>query len=169
MMYRYLFFPKGEDRLGIMHISSHNVLGYVDLRGTGYRVETDDHDDVATVKSIDEVIPALLDYYEKHPTQWEGDDSQGYYFRSTPFGLLSVEQHPLGPWLAYRDRFYHLVHKTKPALFATAEEAQRAADAYVRNDLPELGPDDDDNRYSWVAEAIFAEQSRRAAYLRLLN
>ena len=105
----------------------------------------------------------------KHPTQWEGDDAQGYYFRSTPFGKLSVEQHPLGPWLAYRDEYYHLVHDTKPALFATAEEAQRTADAYVRNDLPELGPDDDNNGYSWVAEPIFAEQSRRAAYLRLLN
>jgi hypothetical protein len=107
-------------------------------------VWNDECDEVAILNSINEAIPALLTYYEDYPPRWERESGTGYT-KLTPFGLLLVEQDQFGPWSAYRyyTEWYHpLLRDGKPAIFATAEEAQRAADAHVRDDYPNAVTDD---------------------------
>lgn len=141
MSYQYLLAPRG-DGFAIVHVEASVHLGYIEPYETKYRVRhdqivDDEWDDVAIVNSIDEAIPALLTYYEKHP-RWEHLKATEYT-KLTPFGLLLVEQNQFGSWSAYRyytDCYRPLLRDGKPAIFATVEEAQRAADAHLRDDYP---------------------------------
>lgn len=156
MSYQYLLAPHG-DYFAIVHVGSSACLGYVNACGAKYRVQhdqwdDDEWDDVAIVNSIDEAIPALLTYYEDYPPRWEHLRATAYT-KLTPFGLLLVEQDQFGPWSAYRyhtDWYHPLLRDGKPAIFATAEEAQRAADAHVRDDYPNAEATDDG--LSWSIE-----------------
>jgi hypothetical protein len=62
---------------------------------------------------------------------------------ASPFGLLDVEQSQLG-WLAYRHARPEcrcpLLRDGKPAIFATCEEAQQAAEAHLCDGLPDMSP-----------------------------
>src|SRR5437870_3879118 len=89
---------------------------------------------VATVKSLDDAIPAFIDYYDKNPVPWE-QDSPGLYWRHTMFVSLRVEQDQQDHWLAYRDD-YPMLQDTKPARFATCADAQRAADVHELDLFP---------------------------------
>jgi len=134
MSYQHLLFP-GRDYFTIVHVESNCEVGYVRPRDAKYRVQNDYGDDVVLVNSIDEAIPALLDYYEEHPPRWECDSPTGYT-RLSQFGLLMVEQDQSG-WLAYRYRnecYCPLLRDGEPAIFTTSVAAQQAADAHVRDD-----------------------------------
>jgi hypothetical protein len=153
MKFQYLCHPR-EDSLTIFHVGSYSNIGSVRLRGAEYHVQTIDDDEmtIAIVKSIGEAIPALLDHYEKHPPRWQGDGATGYW-KSTQFGVLRVEQDQLGQWLAYRNDGYHLLRDGKPALFPTAEEAQGAADAHLRDGLLDAKVNNDG--LSWLHDPLF--------------
>jgi hypothetical protein len=134
MNYQHLLFP-GRDDFTIVHVESNCYIGYADRRGTKYRVQNDYGDDIAIVSSIDKAIPALLAYYEKHPARWVRD-SATEYTRLSQFGFLQVEQDRSGHWSAYRNDC-PLLRDGKPAIFRAVEEAQQAADAHLRDGLPE--------------------------------
>lgn len=96
MSYQHLLFP-GRDYFTIVHVESNCEVGYVRPRDAKYRVQNDYGDDVVLVNSIDEAIPALLDYYEEHPPRWECDSPTGYT-RLSQFGLLMVERDHQDGW-----------------------------------------------------------------------
>jgi hypothetical protein len=153
MEYQHLLAPRG-DGFAIVHVESNYHVGYIYPRGTKYRVQNDDSDDIAIVSSIDKAIPVLLTFYEKHPPRWQRcfSATQGAQLfglevelsqLASPFGLLDVEQSQLG-WLAYRHARSEcrcpLLRDGKPAIFATCEEAQQAAEAHLCDGLPEVSP-----------------------------
>jgi hypothetical protein len=154
MSYQYLLAPHG-DYFAIVHVQSCAHLGYVNPCGAKYRVQNDGSDDdecgeVAVVNSIDDAIPALLTYYEKHPPKWDRE-SATVFTKLSQFGLVQVELGQSG-WSAYRyhDDYYHsLLRDGKPAIFATAEDARRAADARVRDNYPNSETDDG---LSWAVD-----------------
>jgi hypothetical protein len=118
-----------------------------------YRVTSDigpryQQDDIGVVKSLDDAIPAFLDYYEKNPVRWE-QETPRLYWRHTMFVSLRVEQDQQGHWLAYRED-YPMLEDTKPARFATRADAQRAADAHELDLFPNVKAIDDG--YSWLPD-----------------
>jgi hypothetical protein len=155
MNYRYLFWPSGN-RFIIVHVQSCYHIGYVDPHGAEYNVRDAEGVSTATVRSVSDALPVLLDHYEKHPPQWKRRGGTKYT-KVSQFGLVEIEQDRSGCWLVYRphndDDDQPLLRDGKPALFAAAEEAQRAADAHVR-DYPNADPTDDG--LSW---AVYAPMS----------
>jgi hypothetical protein len=147
MNYQHLLSPR-RDGFVVVHVESNCHVGYADRRGTKYRVRNDYGDDIAIVSSIDKAIPALLAYYEKHPPRWERDCATEYS-KLSPFGLLEVEEDQSGHWSAYRNE-HPLLRDSKPAIFATSVEAQRAADAHLRDGLPDSEPNN--NGMSWASD-----------------
>lgn len=111
--------------------------------GPSYR-----RNDVGVVKSLDDAIPAFLNYYKKNPVPWERE-SPRLYWRHTMFVILRVEQDQQGHWLAYRDD-YPMLQDTKPARFATCGDAQRAADAHELDLYPSAKAIDDG--LSWLPD-----------------
>jgi len=83
MRHPILFAPRGRD-LQILHVVSNCVLGYAHSGDNEWQVKMTEygyHDDspvVVTVKSIDEVIPALVERYENQPPSWHGDERLGH-------------------------------------------------------------------------------------------
>ena len=143
---KYLL-QKYDNEYVILNDDSDYQAGYVrplqlGLVGPRYRVQNDECDEIAVVKSINEAIPALAAYYEKNPPRWEREsdgptygsnaDAPGRcgarYIKETQFGPLWVDQIKPGQWLTYRND-HELLTDGKIAIFATCEEAQRAADA----------------------------------------
>jgi hypothetical protein len=124
------------------------VVAYVDAipDGSGYRVQiallTDELPEFV-IKSINEAIPAVAAYYEANPHRWEPrprDDQiepcRACYIKDTQFGILRVRQTETGQWVAYRDDDGLSFDGGKIAVFATCEEAQRAAAAHFRDGYP---------------------------------
>jgi hypothetical protein len=105
-------------------------------------------DDIGVVKSLDDAIPAFIDYCKKNPVPWERE-SATLYWRHTMFVSLRVEQDQQGYWLAYRDD-YPLLEDTKLARFVTFADAQRAADAHELDLFPNTKVIDDG--YSWLPD-----------------
>jgi hypothetical protein len=135
MLPQYLLFPQ-QDQLTILHIASGaSAVGYACLRRGKYHVRPERGDTVAIVGSVSEIIPALLDYREKHPAQWEGDEENGYS-KFTHFGYGRVERDQSGHWTAYRNAGYSLLRDGKLALFDSAREAKRDVDLHLSDDLP---------------------------------
>ncbi len=104
--------------------------------------------DIAIANSLDDAIPAFVDFYKRKPVPWERE-SLALYWRLTMFVCLRVEQDQQGHWLAYRDD-YPLLQDTKPARFATCAEAQRAADAHELDLFPDAKVIDDG--LSWLPD-----------------
>jgi hypothetical protein len=151
MSYQYLLAPRG-DGFAIVHVQSCTHVGYVKPCGAKYRVRNEEGDEIAIVNSNDEAIPALVTYYKNNPPRWERE-SGTRYSKTTPFGPLMIEKNQSGKWLAYRyytDWYHPLPRAGKPAIFATRAEAQRAADAHVRDDYPNAETTDDG--LSWALE-----------------
>ena len=111
--------------------------------------------DVGIVKSLDDAIPAFIDYYNKNPVQWERE-SHALYWRHTMYVSLRVEQDRQGHWLAYRDD-YPMLQDTVPAYFATCADAQRAADAHELDMFPNAKVVDDG--LSWLPDPEIEERS----------
>ena len=95
--------------------------------GSSYR-----EGNVGIVKSLDDAIPAFIDYYKKNPVPWEWE-SPALYWRHTMSVSLRVERDQQGHWLAYRDD-YPILRDTARAL-CYAVDAQRAADAQELDDI----------------------------------
>ena len=139
MKYQYLIHPE-PDKLVVVHIASDcTVVGHARRQGGKYCVETDQGDKVAVVKSIGEVIPALLDHREKHPAQWQGDEATGYS-KLAHFGDVRVERDQSGSWTASRNDGFALLRDGKPAEFDTARDARRAAETHLRDGYPDSSP-----------------------------
>lgn len=155
MRYQILLTPE-EHGFGIIHVESNCYIGYADVRGAKYLVRDDQGDEIGVVNSINEAIPVLRDSYEKHPRRWQCY-SATLYSKISEFGSLDVEQDQLGQWFAYRSD-YPLLRDGKPAIFPTFKEAQRAADAHLRDCPPWSEPINDsfswrtDEGRSWRAE-----------------
>ncbi len=132
---KYFIQPRGDSSFGILNDASDCNVGYVALRGGRYHVENIDDDEIAVVKSLDEVIPAFVAYYETNPPQWERE-SETQYSKLTQFGALLVKQDQPGQWVAYRNYDFPLLRNGQPAIFTTFEEAQRAADAHAADGFP---------------------------------
>ena len=116
-------------------------------------------DAVGIVKSLEEAIPAFLDYYDKHPVPWERE-KPALYWRHTMFVVLRVEQDQQGDWLAYRDDYPMLENLCAPARFKTCADAKWAADAHELELFPNAKLIDDG--YSWLPDPeipYFAEHS----------
>jgi hypothetical protein len=111
--------------------------------------------DVGIVKSLDDVIPAFIDYYKRNPVPWE-QESPALYWRHTMSVSLRVEQDRQGHWLAYRDD-YPMLRDTTPARFASRADAQRAADAHELDLFPNAKAIDDGN--SWLPDPEIEERS----------
>jgi hypothetical protein len=149
------------------HVGSVELLK-PDLAGPRYLVwaynpRLEKIDEIAIVKSIDEVVPAIAAYYEENPPRWEPEgDGPKYasnadaparcgprYIKETQFGPLWVDQIKPGQWLAYRND-HELLIDDKIAVFTTCEEAQRAADAHLRDGYPNSEIIDDG--FSWLPD-----------------
>jgi hypothetical protein len=112
-------------------------------------------DDISAVKSLDDAIPAFIDYYKNNPVPWERE-SPVLYWRRTMFVPLRVEQDQQGYWLAYRDD-YPMLRDTKPARFATCADAQRVADAHELDLFSNAKAIDDG--LSWLPDPEIEERS----------
>lgn len=106
------------------------------------------HHDIAVVKSLNDAIPAFIDFYENNPVPWERE-SLALYWRYTMFTILRVERDQQGHWRAYRDD-YPMLQDTKPARFAKFADAQRAADAHELDLYPNANVIDDG--HSWLPD-----------------
>jgi hypothetical protein len=111
--------------------------------------------DVGIVKSLDDAIPALIDYCNKNPIPWE-QESPALYSRDTMSVSLRVERDQRGRWLAYRDD-HPLLRDGKPARFATVADAQRAADVHELDMFPNAKVIDDG--LSWLPDPEIEERS----------
>jgi hypothetical protein len=106
--------------------------------------------EVATVKSLEECVTALADYYEKNPPRWVRR-SAGWYEKETIYSSLCVEQDQRGRWRVYRDDYPMLEYCDRPATFFTFAEAQRAADAHQQDNYPNAVPPIGDG-FSWLLD-----------------
>ena len=131
----------------VANLDAECILGYVKLPGNGFHLKNMDDENVAIVYSFDEIIPVLEAHYEKC-SKWQREDA-GEYFKWTQFGLLEVEQDQSGQWSAFRNKEL-LLRDGKSAIFQTLEESQRAAEAHLRNGLPEFDLSNDG--FTWLVE-----------------
>ena len=165
---KYLLQKYSDEYYVILNEDSDYQAGYVrslklGMRGPRYSVENGKGDEIAVVKSMDEAIPALAAYYEENPPRWEREsDGLAYlsnadapgrcgqrYIKETQFGPLWVDEIKPGQWLIYRND-HELLIDGKIAIFATCEEAQRAADAHLRDGYPNSEIIDDG--FSWLPD-----------------
>lgn len=161
---KYLLQKYSNDEYDIANDDADSRAGYVRplQLGSGlFRVENNEGDEIAVVRSIAEAIPALAAYYEKNPPQWKPETETpgrskapiNAYIKMTQFGYLRVNQIKPEPWLAYRQTCgtdHPLLRGGKPAIFATREEAQRAADAHLHDGYPNSKMIDDG--FSWLSD-----------------
>lgn len=121
--------------------------GHYQVDGMG----VDGYERVAFVKSIDDIIPALVSFYEDNPPKWERE-GPARYSKFTEFGTLVVERR-WDEWWASRDGF-PLTWSGDREGFVSKEEAQRAADAHKADgfrtgDFPSDGYAWEPNLNSW--------------------
>jgi hypothetical protein len=131
--------------------------------GKGFSVHRDltifnyERDQIAVVKSMDEALPKLTDYYEKQWPQWrrtrdsQFDADAGYtmytkYIKWTFYGVFTVKQEEAGKWIATRYT-RRLLRDSQEATFLTAEVAKHVADLHERDGIANYPALDDG--YSW--------------------
>jgi hypothetical protein len=160
----YLLF-KNYDHYAIVNDDADFIVGRVrplDGREGPFSVEAalapDECDsEITIVNSVEEALPALASFYEKNLPQWRRE-SATRWVELTQFANLRIEQDKLGNWLAYRDD-YPMLRDVKPAVFATSEEAQRAAEAHLLDYYPNAKPIDDG--FSWLPDPEIGRRSSR--------
>jgi hypothetical protein len=111
--------------------------------------------DIGIVRSLDDAIPAFINYYKKNPVPWE-QQSPALCWRHTTSVSLRIERDKQGHWLAYRDDC-PLLRGGRPARFATGAEAQRVADAHELDMFPNAKAIDDG--HSWLPDPEIEERS----------
>lgn len=116
-----------------------------------------ERDQIAVVKSLDEALPKLTDYYDRQWPQWKRtrdgqfDGDAGYtmftaYIKWTFYGVFTVKQRQNGPWVATRC-MEKLLRDGEEATFPTAELARYVADRHERDGVANYPALND--RYSW--------------------
>lgn len=120
---------------------------------------------IAIVNSFDEIGPAMSAYHERNPPQWRLQSDNVYFLdRTAALGhqrTLYVKEGLTGPlyvdeispkqWVVYRgEQECELLFGDKTAVFRTPEEAQRTADAHLRDDYPNSTIINDG--YRWVPD-----------------
>jgi hypothetical protein len=145
------------------HVETGECAGYiVPLKsGKGFSVHRaltgiNERDRIAVVKSIDEALPALTEFYETHWPRWKRtresqfDRDTGYtmstaYIKRSFYGFLKVKQQDDGQWVAtrYTDT---LLKNGIEATFPTAEIARHVVDLHERDGLSNFPLRDG---YSW--------------------
>ena len=121
-----------------MHVETDQCAGYVvPLKsGKGFCVHRaltngDERDRIAVVKSMEEALPTLTEYYEKNWPKWKRerkgrfDKDTGYVMYTACikwsfYGVFEVKQQDGGRWIATRCTDA-LLHGGEEATFATAE------------------------------------------------
>jgi hypothetical protein len=122
------------------------------------KIDGNERDKIGVVKSMDEVLPNLTDYYEKNWPQWKRlRDSRFDYNRNeytmftkfikwTFYGVFTVKPEDTGRWVATRYT-EKLLRDGEEATFATAELARHVADLHERDYVANYPAIDDG--YSW--------------------
>ena len=94
---------------------------------------------------MEEALPTLTTYYEKHPPQWKRiresryDRCDGYimftvFSKWTFYGVFEVKQNEPGRWVASRCTDT-LLREGQAAVFPTSEVARRVADLHERDSI----------------------------------
>jgi hypothetical protein len=136
----------------IARVNGNAVLAYAHPSDGGYQISSQqsfDTPEVATVKSLFDVGPALLDYNRKHPPQWEPESATSY-LKVTEFADLWVRQDQTGAWTPYRggnSGDYPLLRNGKPISFLNLQDAQLVAELHHRDCYPHAARIDDG--YFW--------------------
>jgi len=137
------------DQLDVDEDGTHHSIGSVDLPSGRYHVRNFHYDIIATVDKIEDAVPVLLNYYDRHPAPWKHDKPTEYVRENPISGELLVLQEPLGFWSVYRMQSQILLHDGRPAAFRTANEAKSVADAHAHDRTDERNSDG----YSWFEMA----------------
>ena len=129
------------------HVDSGHCAGRVVAleNGKGFSVhraftDADERDKIGVVKSMNEALPKLADYYEKNWPKWKRTrkarhHEDGRYTMYTefakwsPYGVFNVTQQEDGLWVASRCRDALLL-EGKEAFFSTAEIAKHVVDLH---------------------------------------
>jgi len=138
------FHFRHDDPHTIWHDATNEPAGCVTplKRGTGFSLHSSlTNSRIATIGALDEAIAKLAAYCEAHPPRWRrkrvtryyipyGNITLSAYVKWTFYGYLSVEREEPGRWTAtrYTDP---LVDYDGEAIFATSDEAMRAADRHM--------------------------------------
>jgi hypothetical protein len=133
----------------IMHVETDECVGYLKPLKRGfilYRALTDGRKKIAVINSVDEAVPTLAAYNEKHPPQWMGGAKARCHNKWTFYGVLKVERQARGEWTVERSREL-LACGGAYAVFPTAEEAKHMADIHMCDGFPNSVPVDDG--FSW--------------------
>jgi len=128
-------FQRDQYGVRIINPDAEFILGDVKRRGKKYNVRNGEGETVAAVKSVADAIPVLLRHYEYYPPKWERDTAT-QFTKMTPFAFLEIVQGAFGMWYVHRNTRHTLLRDGKPAMFATVQDAQRVADAHLRDGLP---------------------------------
>jgi hypothetical protein len=116
-----------------------------------------ERDKVGVVKSMEEALPTLTDYYEKNWPQWkrtrEGqfERDAGYtlytaYIKWSFYGVFTAKRQEDRQWVATRCTDA-LLHDGKEATFPSAEVARHAVDLHERDGVAHFPALDDG--YTW--------------------
>jgi hypothetical protein len=154
-----------QDHL-FFHVESGHCVGrVVPLKdGKGFSVHrtmmisSNERDKIGVVKSMDEALPKLTDFYEKNWPQWKRtrnsrhDGDAGYtmytqFIKWSPYGVFTVKRQHDGLWVASRCNDA-LLHDDNVATFGTAELAQHVADLHERDGFANYPALNDG--YSWL-------------------
>jgi hypothetical protein len=149
----------------VYHVESGHCAGrVVPLKnGKGFSVHRtmmvngNEPDKIGVVRSMNEVLPKLTDYYERNWPQWKRtrkarqNGGTGYtmyteFIKWSVYGVFTVNQRDDGPWIVTRCEDV-LLHRGKKATFETPELARYVADLHERDgfgNFPAL-----DDGYSW--------------------
>jgi hypothetical protein len=129
------------------HVDSGHCAGRVVAleNGKGFSVhraftDADERDKIGVVKSMNEALPKLADYYEKNWPKWKRTrkarhHEDGRYTMYTefakwsPYGVFNVTQQEDGLWVATRCNDA-LLHDVMVAAFETSEIARHVADLH---------------------------------------
>ena len=106
-------------------------------------ISSNERDKIGIVKSVDEALPKLTDYYERNWPQWkrtrkgQHDGDAGYtmyteFIKWSFYGLFTVKQQGDGLWVATRCTDA-LLHDGEEATLPTAEVAKYVADLHERD------------------------------------
>jgi hypothetical protein len=155
---RYVLLICRNGEYQIAHDDADAHAGRAFLRDGRFVVTNNDCEEISTVNSLDDVIPAITAYYEANPPRWNLDRENSFwhtdvkacgprYVKYSLFGPFIVFEIALKQWVAYRNKC-ELMHNNKIAIFGTCREAQRKADVHEHDGYPNSVSIDDG--YSWT-------------------
>jgi hypothetical protein len=137
-----------DDGYHIKHVEADQYVGWLTpLKTGGFRVHRDTlygggRQMIGIISFVDEAVPTIAAYYEKHPPRWLGGAKAKRYEKRTFYGALSVERQGRQEWVVERSGDI-LKREGAPADFATSDEAKQAADLHLQDGFPNSEPVED--------------------------